>query len=32
MGWVSGLALGLILFVIAAQVFVYGYRKVRGIE
>jgi uncharacterized membrane protein len=30
MGWVSGLALGLIIFVILSQAIVYTYRKVRG--
>ncbi len=29
MGWVVGIALGLIALVIVAQVLVYGYRKVR---
>jgi len=29
MGWVAGIALGLVAFVIVAQVGVYAYRKVR---
>jgi hypothetical protein len=29
MGWVIGSALGLVFFVILAQVAVYGYRKIR---
>ncbi len=30
MGWVSGFALGLSVFVIMSQAIVYTYRKVRG--
>jgi hypothetical protein len=32
MAWVSGFALGLVIFVILSQAAVYAYRKVRGIE
>ncbi len=30
MGWVTGFAFGLIIFVIMSQAIVYTYRKVRG--
>lgn len=32
MGWVTGFAFGLIIFVIMSQVAVYTYRKARGIK